>query len=71
MNPKIVDSVVGMVAPFLGVVTSLQEQFEYWLRISSLLVGIAVGLVSFYRIVYKRNKRNKCNKCNKGKKDEL
>lgn len=57
MNPKIVDSVVGMAAPFLGVVTSLQEQFEYWLRVGSLLVGIAVGLVSFYRIVCRHNKK--------------
>ena len=57
MNPKIVDSVVGMVAPFLGVVTSLQEQFEFWLRIGSLLVGIAVGLVSFYRIVFRHGKK--------------
>jgi len=50
---KVVDSLVGMTAPMLGLVTSMQEQFEYWLRVGSLIVGIAVGIASLYRLVKK------------------
>lgn len=46
---RTVDSVVGIVAPLLGVLTSLQEQVEYALRVCSLLIGIAVGAVALYR----------------------
>jgi|TARA_R100000084_G_scaffold106967_2_gene66014 ABC-type nickel/cobalt efflux system permease component RcnA len=51
--PKVIDSLVGMAAPMLGLITSMQEQFEYWLRVGSLIVGIAVGLVSLYRVLKK------------------
>jgi len=50
---KVLDSLVGMTAPVLGLVTSMQEQFEYWLRLGSLIVGISVGLLSFYRLLKK------------------
>jgi xanthine/uracil permease len=53
MNPRVIDSLVGMAAPTMGLITSMQEQFEYWLRIGSLLVGITVGLVSLYRVLKK------------------
>ena len=53
INPRIIDSLVGMAAPTLGLITSMQEQFEFWLRIGSLLVGITVGLVSLYRVIKK------------------
>lgn len=50
---RVLDSVVGVAAPALGVITSLQEQVEYTLRICSLLVGIAVGSVALYRSLKK------------------
>ena len=50
---RVLDSVVGVAAPALGVITSLQEQVEYTLRICSLLVGIAVGAVALYRSLKK------------------
>ena len=53
INPRFIDSVVGMAAPTLGLITSMQEQFEYWLRVGSLIVGITVGLVSLYRVLRK------------------
>ena len=53
INTKIFDSLIGMAAPVIGLVTSMQEQFEYWLRVGSLVVGIAVGLASLYRILNK------------------
>ena len=39
-------AIVGTVSPLLGVITSLQEQIEWHLRILSLLVGLAVGVLS-------------------------
>ena len=50
---KVLDSLVGMAAPMLGLITSMQEQFEYWLRVGSLIVGITVGIASLYRLVKK------------------
>ena len=56
INPRIIDSLIGMAAPTLGLITSMQEQFDYWLRVGSLVVGIAVGLASLYRLLSKRKK---------------
>tara|TARA_R110002020_G_scaffold14699_2_gene52245 strand:- start:48910 stop:49074 length:165 start_codon:yes stop_codon:yes gene_type:complete len=53
INTKIFDSLIGMAAPVIGLVTSMQAQFEFWLRIGSLVVGIAVGVASLYRIIKK------------------
>jgi hypothetical protein len=50
---KLFDSVVGIAATSLGLITSLQENLEYNLRIASLILGIVVGLVSLYRIIRK------------------
>ena len=38
--------IVGTASPVLGVITSLQEQIEWHLRVSSLVVGLLVGLLS-------------------------
>jgi len=46
-------STIGTIAPLLGVITSLQEQVEYGLRISGLLVGLIVGLLSLWQIIKK------------------
>lgn len=53
INTRIFDSLIGMAAPVIGLITSMQEQFEYWLRVGSLIVGIAVGLASLYRVLKK------------------
>jgi hypothetical protein len=47
------DSFIGVAATSLGFITSVQEQLEYGLRITSLIIGIAVGLFSLYRIIRK------------------
>ena len=46
-------SIAGTFAPILGVITSLQEQLEYGLRISGLVVGLIVGLLSLWQILKK------------------
>jgi len=53
MTRDIFHSVAGTAAPILGVITSLQEQLEYGLRISGLVVGLIVGLLSLWQILKK------------------
>lgn len=43
------DYVIGALAPFLGIVTSMQENVEYHLRVGSLVVGIIVGVLAIVR----------------------
>ena len=54
MTRHIYHSIVGTLAPILGVVTSLQDQIEYGLRISGLTVGLAVGLLSLWKMISKQ-----------------
>jgi hypothetical protein len=42
---------IGTLAPLLGVITSFQQDLDYYLRISSLCLGIIVGLASLYSIL--------------------
>ena len=48
---------VGMASPLLGLVTSYQEQIEWHLRAASLLVGLAVGIMSLVSMVRKMRHR--------------
>jgi len=50
---KMFNAFFGTVAPIFGVVTSLQDDIEWSLRITSLVIGIAVGCVSLIRLVRK------------------
>jgi hypothetical protein len=45
--------IAGTVAPALGVITSFQEQLEWGLRMTSLTIGIVVGLLSLFRLIKK------------------
>ena len=56
MNPRLVDSFIGMVAPAIGLITSMQEQLEYWLRVGSLVMGLIVASVSLHRLIFKHRK---------------
>lgn len=49
-------AIVGIASPMLGLITSFQEQIEWYLRIASLLVGLAVGLISLAAVVRKFKK---------------
>jgi hypothetical protein len=53
MNKDFIHSTIGTIAPLLGVITSFQEQIEYWLRISGLVVGLLVGLLSLWQLIKK------------------
>ena len=50
-------AIVGMASPLLGLVTSYQEQIEWHLRVASLLVGLAVGIMSLVSMVRKMRRR--------------
>lgn len=50
-------SIIGIASPVLGVITSYQEQIEWHLRVASLLVGLAVGIMSLVAMVRKWRKR--------------
>ena len=49
----ILHGVAGTVAPALGVIASFQEQLEWGLRMTSLTIGIVVGLISLFRLIRK------------------
>ena len=49
--------VVGTVSPTLGILTSFQEQIEWHLRITSLAVGLLVGVLSVIGMWRKLRKR--------------
>lgn len=53
MSKDFLHSTIGTLAPLLGVITSFQEQIEYWLRISGLVVGLLVGLLSLWQLIKK------------------
>ena len=48
---------VGVASPLLGVITSLQEQVEWSLRVASLVVGLVVGIMSLVSMVKKMRGR--------------
>lgn len=47
----IAKATVGIAANTIGLLTSMQEQFEWILRCGSLLIGISVGLLSAWSIL--------------------
>jgi ABC-type uncharacterized transport system permease subunit len=50
-------AIVGIASPLLGVITSLQEQVEWTLRVSSLLVGLLVGIMSLVSMIQKMRRK--------------
>jgi hypothetical protein len=49
----ILKAIVGVASPVIGVITSLQEQVEWTLRVASLVVGLIVGIMSLMGMVKK------------------
>lgn len=48
---------VGIASPVVGVITSFQEQIEWHLRVASLCVGLAVGLMSLVAMARKLRRK--------------
>lgn len=55
-SSKLIDTLLGTITPTVAVAASFQEQLEYWLRVTSLILGILVALVSLYRLLFKYKK---------------
>jgi hypothetical protein len=49
----ILKAIVGVASPVIGVITSLQQQIEWTLRVASLIVGLIVGIMSLVSMVKK------------------
>jgi hypothetical protein len=49
----ILKAIVGVASPVIGVITSLQEQVEWTLRVASLVVGLIVGIMSLVGMMKK------------------
>lgn len=49
-----VENFIGSTAPILGVVTSFQEQLEWGMRMTSLAIGIVIGLVHLLRLIARK-----------------
>ena len=50
-------AIVGIASPVVGVITSFQEQIEWTLRVASLLVGLAVGIMSLVSMARKLSRK--------------
>jgi hypothetical protein len=46
-------AIVGIASPVIGVLTSMQHQIEWTLRVASLLVGLIVGVMSLISMIKK------------------
>jgi hypothetical protein len=53
----VMKAIVGIASPAVGVITSFQEQLEWHLRVSSLVVGLAVCVMSLVSMVMKMRGR--------------
>ena len=56
-SDSILTATVGIASPVLGVITSFQEQIEWTLRVASLVVGLAVGIMSLVSMIKKLRNR--------------
>lgn len=50
-------AIVGIASPVMGIITSLQEHIEWTLRVSSLLVGLLVGIMSLVSMIQKMRRK--------------
>lgn len=57
MRETLAKGIVGIAAPISGAAVSISDHVETWLRISSLVVGIAVGIVSLYYLINPRKQK--------------
>ena len=51
MNDSLFIPLIGAVSPTIGFLLSYQDQLEYWLRVLSLVGGIAVAAVTIYKML--------------------
>ena len=50
---------IGITASMVAVVTSFQQEIEWWLRISTSVVGLLIGVLSLITMIKKLRGRGK------------
>jgi hypothetical protein len=50
-NASMLRGFTGVVAPILAIVTSFQTELEWWLRVTALVAGILVSLLSIVSLL--------------------
>lgn len=50
-NASMLRGFTGVVAPILAIVTSFQTELEWWLRVTALVAGICVSLLSVVSLI--------------------
>jgi hypothetical protein len=50
-NASMLRGFTGVVAPILAIVTSFQTELEWWLRVTALVAGILVSLLSIASLI--------------------
>lgn len=53
-----VSTAVGMASPIIGAIVSLFKSIEDWARLTSVLVGLAIGCVVLYKKIRDINKKD-------------
>lgn len=51
MKDSLLTPLIGAISPTIGFILSYQDQLEYWLRVLSLVGGIAVAAVTIYKML--------------------
>jgi hypothetical protein len=51
------NGIIGTATTVLGVLTSFQEDLEFWLRVLSLLVGLSIGVVTLWNLIKAARKK--------------
>ena len=47
----LVNGIIGFAASFLGVITTFQQELEWWIRMTGGILGILVALVTLYNLL--------------------
>lgn len=50
---RITENLIGGLAPVVGIITSFQENLEWGLRVASVAVGLAIGVIHLIRLLRK------------------
>jgi hypothetical protein len=50
-NAAMLRGFTGVVAPILAIVTSFQTELEWWLRVTALIAGICVSMLSIVSLI--------------------
>lgn len=50
------NGISGLLGSSVAVITSFQEQLDFYIRISAALTGLIVGLISIYRLIANKTK---------------